>query len=75
MFFHAFTSAGSQGSCLTTNPLSRVFKHRPKDPASVNAMKQTSVIIILAYLNGFQPKPHCKRHLNIKCPFSYTGFH
>ena len=50
MFFHALTFAGSRGSCLTTRPLCGVFKHRPRDPASVNAMKQTCVIVILAYL-------------------------
>ena len=49
MFFHALTFAGSQGSCLNTRPLGRVFKHCPRDPASVNAMKQTCVIVILAY--------------------------
>ena len=48
MVFHALTFAGSPGSCLNTRPLGRVFKHRPRDPASVNAMKQTCVIIILA---------------------------
>ena len=48
-FFHALTFAGSRGSCLTTRPLGRVFKHRPRDPAGVNAMKQTCVIVILAY--------------------------
>ena len=49
MFFHAFIFAGSQGSCLDTRSLGRVFKHHPRDPASLNAMKQTCVIIILAY--------------------------
>ena len=49
MFFHALTFAGSRGSCLNTRPLGRVFKHRPRDPAGVNAMKQTCVIVILAY--------------------------
>ena len=29
-------------------PLGPVFKHRPRDLASVNAMKQTCVIVILA---------------------------
>ena len=33
--FHALTFAGSQGSCLNTRPLG------PRDPASINAMKQT----------------------------------
>ena len=49
MFFHALTFAGSIGSCLNKRLLGRVFKHRPMDQASVNAMKQTSVIVILAY--------------------------
>ena len=49
MFFHELTFAGSQGSCLNTRPLGRVFKYRPRDPASVNAMKQACVIVILAY--------------------------
>ena len=49
MFFHALTFAGSRGSCLNTRPSGRVFKHRPRDPASVIAMKQTCVIVILAY--------------------------
>ena len=49
MFFHALTFAGSRGSCLNTRPIARVFKHLPRDPARVNAMKQTCVIVILAY--------------------------
>ena len=48
MFFHALTFAGSRGRSLNMRPLGRVFKHHPKDPASVNAMKQTCVIVILA---------------------------
>ena len=40
-FFHALTFAGSRGSCLNTRLLGQVFKHRPRDPASVNAIKQT----------------------------------
>ena len=48
MFFHALTFAGSRGSCLNKRLLGRVFKHRLRDPASVNAMKQTCVIVILA---------------------------
>ena len=49
MVFHALTFAGNRGSCLNTRPLGRVFKHRPRDLASVNAMKQPCVIVILAY--------------------------
>ena len=46
VFFHALTFAVSRGSCLNTRPLDRVFKHPLRDPASVNAMKQTCVIVI-----------------------------
>ena len=49
MFFHALIFAGSQGSCLNRRPFGGLFKHSPRDPASVNAMKQTCVIVILAY--------------------------
>ena len=72
MFFHALTFAGSRGSCLNMMPLGRVFKHRPRDPASVNAMKQTCVIVILAYFTCFQHKQRYKCGLNIEYPFSYT---
>ena len=57
MFFHALTLAGSRESCLNMRPLGGVFKHHPRDPASVNAMKQTCAIDILAYFTLFQPKP------------------
>ena len=33
-------------------------QHHPRDPTSVNAMKQTCVIVILAYLTLFQPNSH-----------------
>ena len=36
-------------SCLNKRPSGREFTHRPRDQASVNAMKQTCVIVILAY--------------------------
>ena len=72
MFFHALTFAGFWGSCLNIRPLGRVVKHPPRDPASVNAMKQTCVIIILAYFTWFQHKQCWNRRLNIKYPFSYT---
>ena len=29
----------ARGSCLDTRPLGQVFKHRPRDPTSFNAMK------------------------------------
>ena len=49
MFFHALTFDRSRESCLKMRPLVRVFKHCSRDPASVNAMKQTCVIVILAF--------------------------
>ena len=33
-------------------------QHHPRDPASVNAMKQRCVIVILAYFTLFQPNSH-----------------
>ena len=49
MFFHSFTLARSPGCCLNMRLLGRVFKHCPRDRASVNAMKQTFVITVLVY--------------------------
>ena len=49
MFFHALTFARSRGNCLNMRPLGLVFKRCQRDPASVNAIKQTCVIVILAY--------------------------
>ena len=48
-FFHALTFAGSRGSCLNMRPLGRMFKLLPRDPANVNALKQTRLIVILAF--------------------------
>ena len=59
MFFHALTFAGSRGgSCLNTRPIGGVFKHLLRDPASVNAVKQACVIVILAYFTLFQPNSY-----------------
>ena len=58
MLFHAFTFAGSRESCSKTRPIGRVLKHIPRDLVSVNAMKQTCVIVILAYFTLFQPNSH-----------------
>ena len=58
MIFHALTFAGSRGRCLNTRPLGPVLKHVPMDPASVNAMKQACVIVILAYFTLFDPNLH-----------------
>ena len=49
MFFYALTFAGSRGSCMNTRSIGQVFKLLSRDPASVNALKQTCVIVILAY--------------------------
>ena len=49
MFFHALTFAEPRGSCLNTRPQGQVFKLILREPARVNAMKQTSVIVILAF--------------------------
>ena len=49
MFFHALTFAGFRENCLNTRLLGREFKHRPRDPVSVNSMKQTCVMVTLAY--------------------------
>ena len=42
------------------------IQHHPRDPASVNAMKQTRVIVILAYFTLFQLNSHWKRCKKIK---------
>ena len=70
MFFHALTFAGSQGCCLKTRPIGRVFKHLPRNPASVNAMKQTCVIVILAYLTLFQPNLRFSKQNGVGCVLS-----
>ena len=49
MLLHALTFVESRGSCLNTRPLGGVFKHRLRNSASVYAMKQTYVIVKLAY--------------------------
>ena len=79
MFFHALTFAWSRGCCLNMWLIGRVFKHLPRDPASVNVMKQTCVIVILAYFTLFQianSNPICTENAakTLDCPFSYTGF-
>ena len=55
MFFRALTFAGSRGCCLNMRPS---VQHHPRDPSSVNAMKQTCVIVILAYFTLFQLNSH-----------------
>ena len=49
MFFHALTFARSRGRYLNTRLLGRMVKHHLRDLASVNAIKQTCVIVILTY--------------------------
>ena len=53
MFFHALTFAGSRGCCLKHEADRPIVQHHPRDPAIVNAMKQTCVIVILAYFTLF----------------------
>ena len=66
MFFHALTFAGSRGCCLNTG-LS--VQHHLRDPASVNAMKQTCVIVILAYLPYSSPIRTENGAKTLNCPF------
>ena len=60
-----------------------LFKHEadrpsdqghPRDPASVNAMKQTCVIVILHILPYSSPIHTEKAAKTLNYPFSYTGF-
>ena len=46
--FHGLTFARLPGSFLSMRPLSQIFKHLPRNSASVNAMNKC-VIIIFAY--------------------------
>ena len=62
------------GSCLNTRPIDRVFKHLRRDPTSANAMKQTCVIVFLAYFTLFQPNLQENVAKTLNFPFSYTGF-
>ena len=52
--------------------IGRVFKLLLMDPTSVNAMKQTCMVVILAYFTLFQPIENAAKTVN--CPLSYTGF-
>ena len=74
MFFHALAFAGSRGSCLNTGSIDRVLKHLPRDPTSINAMKQTCVTVILAYSTLLQPNSHRNDVKTFKDPSSYTDF-
>ena len=49
MVFHSLILAGSRGSCLKMKPLGRVFNLLPRDPTNVNALKQTFMIVVLAF--------------------------
>ena len=52
MYFHALTFAGPEDAVEHEADRSSVH-HHPRDPASGNAMKQTCVIVILAYFTLF----------------------
>ena len=49
-------------------------QQHPRDPASVNEMKQTCVIVILAYLPYSSQIRTENAAKTLNCPFSYTGF-
>ena len=49
-------------------------QHHPRDPPSVDAMKQTCVNIFLAYFTLFQPNYTENTAKSLNYPFSYTGF-
>ena len=55
-------------------PIGRVLKHLLRDLASLNAMKQTCVIFILAYFTLLQPIHTENTVKKLKYPFSYTEF-
>ena len=59
MFYHALTFAGSRLRMVFEHEADRPsVQHHSRDPESVNAMKQTCVIVILAYFTLFQPYWH-----------------
>ena len=49
-------------------------QHHPRDPASVNAMKQTCVIVILAYLPYSSPNRTENAAKTLNCPFLTLDF-
>ena len=58
VFFMHEHLLGPEDAVFNTRPIGRVFKHLPRDPASVNSMNQTFAIVILAYFTLFQPNSH-----------------
>ena len=62
MFFQAFTFGEFQGSCLNT---------RQSEPAKVNAMKQTCVIILTDSNQSYIENTRAK---TLKYHLSYTPF-
>ena len=73
MFFYALTFAGSRGRFLNTRLSAQTS---PERPASVNAMKQTCVIVILAYFTFSNSNEICTENAvkTLKYPYSYTEF-
>ena len=49
MFVHALKFVLSRGSCLNTRRQAEYSNHLSRDPANVDAMKQTWVVTILAF--------------------------
>ena len=58
MFFHALTFAGSPRMLFEHEADRPSIQHHPRDPASANAIKQTCVIVILAYFTLFHLNLH-----------------
>ena len=63
-----------RGRCLNTRPIGRVLKRLLRDPAIVNAMKQTCVIVILAYLPNSNQIRSENAVKTLQYPFPYTEF-
>ena len=74
MFFNALTFAGSRGCCLNTRPTGLMFKHLPRDSASVNAVIETCVIVILAYFTLFQQNSTENAAEPLNCPILTLDF-
>ena len=75
MFFHASTFVGSPNSCLNMKPLGQMFKHLLRDLASVDAMKQACVIIIIMHILPDFYQNHAKNSANtLKYPYSCNAW-
>ena len=74
-FFHALTFTGFRGSWTRSRRLSVHClnkKHLPRDPANVNALKQTCLIVILAFYMTPWKLPSKTPEKSWKCCFDTT---